>query len=47
MKNLNVTQVSLKVEFIDFINNFNALKQNINFSYLNKDEVTDDFDLDE
>lgn len=46
--NPNVTQALIK-ETIDFINKFNALKQNISFSYLNEDEDIDedDFNLDE
>ena len=48
--NPNVTQASLKEEFIDFINKFDSLKQNISFSYVNENEdidYLDDFNLNE
>lgn len=45
--NPNVTQASLKEEFLDFINKFDGLKQNISFSYVNENEDIDDFSLDE
>jgi hypothetical protein len=42
--NPNVTQASLKEEFLDFIHKFDSLKQNISFSYVNEDEDIDDLD---
>ncbi|KAF0703227.1 zinc finger MYM-type protein 6-like, partial [Aphis craccivora] len=48
--NPNVTQASLKEEFLDFVNKFDSLKQNISFSYVNDNEDIDDsdgFNLDE
>jgi hypothetical protein len=45
--NPNVTQASLKEEFLDFIHKFDSLKQNISFSYVNEDENLDDYNLDE
>ncbi|XP_025414967.1 zinc finger MYM-type protein 6-like [Sipha flava] len=45
--NPNITQASLKEEFLDFIHKFDSLKQNISFSYVNEDEDLDDYNLDE
>ncbi|KAL4104517.1 hypothetical protein QTP88_019812 [Uroleucon formosanum] len=37
--NPNVIQASLKEEFLDFINKCDSLKQNINFSYANENDI--------